>query len=101
MTQSFPLRIRESREAARLSLTKAAELIGCSKAHLWELERGNSFNPSIEILAGMAAAYQIDLGPLAVCCAASLPQSPYREAVQEFAAASARLRLVRSTPTEI
>jgi len=90
----FPVYIRESRETANLSLSGAAKLIGCSKGHLWDLERGNAFNPTIGLLANMAAAYQVDLGQIALICAASLPNSPRREVVANFVKASSSLRLI-------
>lgn len=60
------------RERGSLSLSQAARLIGCTKAHLWELEAARSRNPSIRLLDGMAAAYGLSVGFLAEAAATSL-----------------------------
>lgn len=54
-------RARAMRQASGLSLQKAANLIGCTKPHLWDLEQGRAANPSIRILLGMARAYRVRL----------------------------------------
>lgn len=55
-----------------LSLSKAAAKIGCTKAHLWEMEMGRSRNPTVQTLAGIASAYGLTVSYLAVIAAASL-----------------------------
>jgi DNA-binding XRE family transcriptional regulator len=49
--------IRHWRAVAGLSLSEAARRIGCSKAHLHDLESGRSANPSIALLRGIAETY--------------------------------------------
>ncbi|WP_416362398.1 helix-turn-helix domain-containing protein [Phenylobacterium sp. 58.2.17] len=58
-----------------LSLSKAAAKIGCTKAHLWEMEMGRSRNPTVQTLAGIASAYGLTVSYLAVIAATSLTQS--------------------------
>lgn len=48
-----------------LSLSQAAALIGCTKAHLWQLESARADNPGIKLLDGMSRAYAIPLAALA------------------------------------
>ena len=47
-------KIKELRIAHNESLQQLADEIGISKAHLWELERNNSQNPSLETLKNIA-----------------------------------------------
>lgn len=70
--------LRCYRDDLDLSLREAAEIIGCTKAHLWELERGKSTNPTIRTLAQIACAYEVDLGNLATAAACCCPDSGYR-----------------------
>lgn len=90
----FPQVIRQARERCDLSLSEAGNLIGCTKAHVWDLEQGKARNPTIKVLAGIACAYDIDLGALAHLCAASAPGTDYRKAVVNVVEARARLALV-------
>ena len=50
-------KIKELRIAHNESLQQLAEAIGISKAHLWELERNNSQNPSLETLKKSSATF--------------------------------------------
>lgn len=50
-------RLRAARETVGLSLSKAARMVGCSKAHLWELEAGRAHNPGIQLLTKAASIY--------------------------------------------
>ena len=52
---------RELRAAFDLSLSAAAERIGCSKSHLWNFEQGIATNPTLQMLRGLADAYGITL----------------------------------------
>lgn len=96
---SFALMIKDTREHQGHSLSEAAELIGCSKAHLWDMERGRSVNPTIQILAGIACAYDIDLGDLAHAAACSAPGTDYRAAVREVVKAGRHLKIVAERST--
>jgi transcriptional regulator with XRE-family HTH domain len=84
MTTDFGYSIREAREAEGHSLSKAANLVGISKAHLWELESGGSRNPTIQVIAALAAAYGLDLGALAREAAATAPGGEFRAALGKF-----------------
>lgn len=91
---SFPQLIRRARERDGLSLAAAAGLIGCTKAHVWDLEQGKARNPTIKMLAGIACAYDMDLGVLAHLAAASAPGTAYRKAVVDVVAARRALAAV-------
>lgn len=54
-------RIRQLRMKKGRSLQKAADEIGISKAHLWELEVGKSRNPSIDTLRNLATYYGVTI----------------------------------------
>lgn len=43
----------------RLSLQKLADLAGLRKAHVWELEKGRSDNPSVSTLVGLGNALDV------------------------------------------
>ena len=52
-------RLYELRQAAGVSLQKAADEIGVSKAHIWELEKGRSRNPSFELVTKLSVYYGV------------------------------------------
>ena len=57
-------RVRELREKEGLSLQELADLVGVSKAHLWDLEQGRSKNPSIELLKKLADKLKVSVADL-------------------------------------
>lgn len=61
------------------------------------MERGQSRNPSIIILANLACAYGLDLGVVAEVAAEAAPQADYRLALTELKDAKARLSLVKAS----
>jgi len=63
--------IKDAREENGLSLSAAADLIGCTKAHLWELERGRSNNPTVKTLVGIARALDLRFETVALAAAES------------------------------
>lgn len=65
------------RQAQGWSLQEAADAIGITKVHLWELERGRSLNPRIKTLALISSAYDCDLGDLALLAACSAQGAGY------------------------
>lgn len=89
---AFPELIKAARDRSGMSLSEAAKLIGCTKAHIWDLERGNSKNPTIKTLAGIACAYDIDLGSLATAAAAAEPGAAHRKTVAGYVKARAALK---------
>lgn len=61
-TTTMGARLRELREARGLSLQQAATPIGCSKPHLWEIERGMQVNPTLDLLRRLASYYGVSVG---------------------------------------
>jgi len=58
--------VTEKRAFLGLSLQKLADRAGVSKAHLWQLERGISVNPSVRTVEGLATALGIPFELLAL-----------------------------------
>ena len=56
--------ILERRKALGLSLDALADRINCSKAHVWELEKGRSKNPTIWMALGLCKGLQCSLNDL-------------------------------------
>lgn len=71
----FAQYIKDAREEAGLSLSAAADLIGCTKSHLWDLERGRSTNPTIKTLAGISRALELRIETLALVAAEGVSHS--------------------------
>jgi transcriptional regulator with XRE-family HTH domain len=69
---SFGEAIKACRKAQKLSLDAAAVSIGCTKSHLWNLEKGNSL-PGLVMAYRMAETYGVPLLTLALC-ASNVPQ---------------------------
>ena len=55
-------RLVELRERSNMSLQDVAESVGRSKAHIWNLEKGVSDNPSLKLLVRLAEHYRVDVG---------------------------------------
>lgn len=51
---SIGARLKELRMKKNESLQGLADAVGASKAHIWEVERGGSKNPSMELLTKFA-----------------------------------------------
>jgi transcriptional regulator with XRE-family HTH domain len=47
--------------AKGLSLQGLAEKVGASKAHIWELEQGNTKNPSLALLTELSRALGVSI----------------------------------------
>lgn len=47
------------------SLQNVADAVGVSKTHIWQMEKGNSVNPSIELLRRMAEHFSVPMSYLA------------------------------------
>lgn len=56
--------IKRRRAALRLSLQTVADLIGCTKSHVWALENGLGTNPSIGMALALCRALQCNLNSL-------------------------------------
>lgn len=46
------------------SLQDVADAVGASKAHIWEIERGGSKNPSMDLLSKLAAHFDVSVSYL-------------------------------------
>ena len=54
-------RMIELREARGFSLQDVADRAGLSKSHIWDLEAGNSRNPTIDCIARLARAFGVSI----------------------------------------
>lgn len=61
---SFAKRLHELRIANRLSLQDVADRVGISKAHVWNLEKGLSENPSMELVVKLAEVFRVRVADL-------------------------------------
>jgi len=61
---SLAARIRELRLRKGQSLQDVADSIGVSKTHIWELEKGRSQNPTVDLLAKLADHFQVTISRL-------------------------------------
>lgn len=48
--------VASEREKQNLSLQEVADRAGITKSHMWEIEQGNSINPTIRTVYGLAKA---------------------------------------------
>lgn len=62
---SLAIKLRTLREKANVSLQAVADEVGVSKPHIWELEKGKTKNPSLELLKKLAMYYNVSLDELA------------------------------------
>lgn len=54
---SLGTRLFDLRQNANVSLQHVADAVGVSKAHIWELEKGRSANPSFELVQKLATFF--------------------------------------------
>lgn len=52
-------RLFDLRQKAKVSLQTVADAVGISKAHVWELEKGHSTNPSFELVQKLAKYFGV------------------------------------------
>jgi transcriptional regulator with XRE-family HTH domain len=57
-------RIKKYRTSKRLSLQELADMIGASKAHIWELETGRARNPSLDLITKLASCFGVGVADL-------------------------------------
>ncbi len=57
-------RLFSLRQKSGESLQGVADKVGASKAHVWELEKGRSKNPSFELVRRLAAHYGVSIDVL-------------------------------------
>lgn len=62
--KGFGPRLRSYRMRKGHSLQKLADLVGASKAHIYELETGKSKNPSLALLTSLAQALDVPIKDL-------------------------------------
>ncbi len=62
---SIASRLKELRLKKGVSLQDVADAVGSSKPHIWELERGERDNPSIDLLRRIAEYYGVNIAYLA------------------------------------
>jgi transcriptional regulator with XRE-family HTH domain len=61
---SLGARLKELRIKNNRSLQEVAEAVRASKAHIWEIERGNSKNPTMELLDKLADYFNVTVAYL-------------------------------------
>jgi transcriptional regulator with XRE-family HTH domain len=57
-------RLNSLRRKSGQSLQNVADAVGISKAHIWELEKGRSRNPSFELMQKLAAHFAVPVAVL-------------------------------------
>lgn len=62
---SLGARLKELRLKKGTSLQSVADAVGASKPHIWELERGSSKNPSLDLVARLAKYFSVTVDYLA------------------------------------
>ena len=58
---SFAARLNEIRNLKKRSLQEVADAIGVSKTHIWELEKGRTENPSLELLRKLSDYFGVSI----------------------------------------
>lgn len=61
---SFGRRLHDLRMRKGMSLQDVADAVGMSKAHVWNLEKGLSDNPSIELVTKLADLFRVRVADL-------------------------------------
>ena len=56
---SIAERVKVLREASGMSLQAVADRVGCSKAHIWEMETGKALNPGVELLRAIGRCFGV------------------------------------------
>lgn len=60
----FAARLKQLRIEKGQSLQDVADAVQASKAHIWEIEKGRSRNPSIELLSRLASHFGLSVSAL-------------------------------------
>lgn len=61
---SFAKRLAELRMSKGISLQQVADKVGISKAHVWNLEKGQADNPSMELVLKFAELFRVRVADL-------------------------------------
>lgn len=59
---SLASKLKDLRLKKGTSLQQVADAVGVSKAHIWELERGTSANPGVDLLKRLAEHFGVTVG---------------------------------------
>ena len=70
-------RIFDLRQKANVSLQHVADAVGVSKAHIWELEKGRSANPSFDLVQKLATFFCVK--PEELIGAAEVPPPEHQQ----------------------
>lgn len=57
----FADKLAQLRQKTKESLQDVADVVGASKAHVWELETGKSQNPSLELVRKLADHFKVSV----------------------------------------
>jgi transcriptional regulator with XRE-family HTH domain len=77
-------RLKQFREEEELAAIDVAATVGCDRAHLWGLERGDKW-PSVQLLAALAVVYRVEMADFF-----TFPDTHVRHEIRE---------ILRVTPT--
>lgn len=58
------VKLKQLRMRSGKSLQEVADAVGASKAHIWDLERGASKNPSLNLIKSLADFYKVGVADL-------------------------------------
>jgi len=58
------VKLKQLRMRSGKSLQEVADAVGASKAHVWDLERGASKNPSLTLIKSLADFYRVGVADL-------------------------------------
>ena len=61
---SLAMKLQKLRTQRGQSLQVVADAVGASKAHIWELEKGTTKNPSIELLTALSRCLDVSVAEL-------------------------------------
>jgi transcriptional regulator with XRE-family HTH domain len=73
---SLGFRLKELRMRKNVSLQVVADEVKVSKAHIWELERGDTKNPSMDLLKRLANYYGVSVEYLVTADQTDMGESP-------------------------
>lgn len=73
---SIGIKIKELRARQKQSLQQVADGVGVSKAHIWDLERGSSANPSLDLLKKLSSHFNVTIAYLADDAATPADSAP-------------------------
>jgi transcriptional regulator with XRE-family HTH domain len=61
---SLGAKLTELRLKRNVSLQTVADAVGVSKAHIWELEKGRTGNPTLSLIAAIADYFSVTMSSL-------------------------------------